>query len=235
MTALRLFHRLVRMATTGPPHRASRTEPTHHSRSRETPMTSVSQLATSVNADVTPSIGQFAQQKLHPAILALDLGTTTGWAIGGGSGQHHQRHHIIPAEPLRRRRHALSALPQLARSDRHRCWRHRCRVLRRSAPQHAGTDAAHVYGGFLATLTAWCEEAGIAYQGVPVGTIKRHVDRQGQCRQGRRHRCHPRARLQSRRRQRGRCARHPAVGQRDPRRCAMNGEAMLKEAANGRR
>ena len=50
-------------------------------------MTSVSRLATSVNADVTPSIGQFAQQKLPPAILALDLGTTTGWAIGGGSGQ----------------------------------------------------------------------------------------------------------------------------------------------------
>lgn len=39
--------------------------------------------------------------------------------------------------------------------------------------RHRGTDAAHVYGGLLAMLTAWCEENGIPYQGVPVGTIKR--------------------------------------------------------------
>ena len=34
--------------------------------------------------------------------------------------------------------------------------------------RHAGTDAAHLYGGFLATLTSWCEQHGIAYQGVPM-------------------------------------------------------------------
>lgn len=45
--------------------------------------------------------------------------------------------------------------------------------------RHVGTDAAHLYGGFLATLTAWCEEHGIPYQGVPVGTIKRHVTGKG--------------------------------------------------------
>ena len=45
--------------------------------------------------------------------------------------------------------------------------------------RHAGTDAAHVYGGFLATLTAWCEQHGIAYQGVPVGTIKRYATGKG--------------------------------------------------------
>ena len=37
-------------------------------------MMSVSQLAASVNADVPPSIGRFAQQKHHFTILALDLG-----------------------------------------------------------------------------------------------------------------------------------------------------------------
>jgi len=41
--------------------------------------------------------------------------------------------------------------------------------------RHAGTDAAHVYGGLLATLTAWCEEADIPYMGVPVGAIKKHA------------------------------------------------------------
>ena len=45
--------------------------------------------------------------------------------------------------------------------------------------RHAGTDAAHIYGGFLACLGAWCEEHAIAYQGVPVGTIKRFATGKG--------------------------------------------------------
>src|SRR4029078_2415372 len=45
--------------------------------------------------------------------------------------------------------------------------------------RHAGTDAAHIYGGLLATLTAWCEQRRIAYQGVPVGTIKRFIAGKG--------------------------------------------------------
>ena len=39
--------------------------------------------------------------------------------------------------------------------------------------RHAGTDAAHVYGGLVASLTALSEERGVAYRGVPVGTCKR--------------------------------------------------------------
>ena len=45
--------------------------------------------------------------------------------------------------------------------------------------RHLGVDAAHAYGGFLATLTSWCELQKIPYQGVPVGTIKRHVTGKG--------------------------------------------------------
>ena len=45
--------------------------------------------------------------------------------------------------------------------------------------RHAGTDAAHVYGGLLATLTSWCEHHQIAYEGVPVGTIKKHATGKG--------------------------------------------------------
>jgi len=40
--------------------------------------------------------------------------------------------------------------------------------------RHAAVDAAHAYGGFLATLTAWCEGRNVPYRGVPVGVIKRH-------------------------------------------------------------
>jgi Holliday junction resolvasome RuvABC endonuclease subunit len=45
--------------------------------------------------------------------------------------------------------------------------------------RHASTDSAHVYGGLMATLTAWCEHHNIAYQGVPVGTIKKHATGKG--------------------------------------------------------
>jgi hypothetical protein len=38
---------------------------------------------------------------------------------------------------------------------------------------------APIHGGLLATLTAWCEQHGIPYQGVPVGTIKRHITGKG--------------------------------------------------------
>jgi Holliday junction resolvasome RuvABC endonuclease subunit len=45
--------------------------------------------------------------------------------------------------------------------------------------RHAGVDAAHAYGGFMAHLTAWCEHHQIPYQGVPVGTIKKHATGKG--------------------------------------------------------
>ncbi len=45
--------------------------------------------------------------------------------------------------------------------------------------RHAGTTAAHVYGGFLGQMSAWAEENKIPYQGVPVGTIKRHATGKG--------------------------------------------------------
>ena len=45
--------------------------------------------------------------------------------------------------------------------------------------RHLGTSASHAYGGFLAHLTAWAEANKIPYQGVPVGTIKRHVTGKG--------------------------------------------------------
>jgi hypothetical protein len=45
--------------------------------------------------------------------------------------------------------------------------------------RHAGTDASHIYGGLMATLTAWAELRGVLYEGVPVGTIRRHASGKG--------------------------------------------------------
>ncbi len=44
---------------------------------------------------------------------------------------------------------------------------------------HRGVDAAHVYGGLVATLTAWCEHHDVPYAGVPVGTWKRGLTGKG--------------------------------------------------------
>lgn len=41
------------------------------------------------------------------------------------------------------------------------------------------TAVAHTYGGFLGTLQVFCEYNNIPYQGVPVGTIKKHITGKG--------------------------------------------------------
>ena len=108
----------------------------------------------------------------HPdlTVLALDLGTTTGWALRsmgmtttGCLSLKSSRFDGGGMRYLRFRRW----LEQL-QSDAGPIGAVYFEEIRR----HVGTDAAHVYGGLLGQLTAWCEEQGVAYQGVPVGTIK---------------------------------------------------------------
>jgi len=112
------------------------------------------------------------------AILALDLGTTTGWALRGSDG-------IITTGTISFRpgrfdgggMRYLRFTKWLAEMERlagkiAAIWFEEVR-------RHAGTDAAHVYGGFMATLTAWAELRGVPYEGVPVGTIKRHATGKG--------------------------------------------------------
>ena len=40
------------------------------------------------------------------------------------------------------------------------------RIVFEEVRRHVGTDAAHVFGGLLATLTAWAEMHSIPYEGV---------------------------------------------------------------------
>jgi len=46
---------------------------------------------------------------------------------------------------------------------------------------HKGVNAAHVYGGVIATLQAWCETREIPYTAIPVGTIKKRATGNGNC------------------------------------------------------
>ena len=114
----------------------------------------------------------------EPSILCLDLGTQAGWALrsddgtvtSGSESFHPQRFEGGGMRYLRFKRW-LTELKQLTDSlDA---------VYFEEVRRHAGVDAAHAYGGFMAHLTAWCEHHEIPYQGVPVGTIKKHATGKG--------------------------------------------------------
>ena len=112
------------------------------------------------------------------ALLALDLGTTTGWALRAPDGLITSG--TVSFRPSRydgggmrylRFTNWLTELDQLS-GPIAAIWYEEVR-------RHVGTDAAHVYGGLMATLTAWAELRGVPYQGVPVGTIKIHATGKG--------------------------------------------------------
>ena len=111
-------------------------------------------------------------------ILALDLGTTTGWALRGSDG-----HITSGSESFRPQRFEGGGMRFL----RFKRWLTELKAVAdgidalhfEEVRRHVSTDAAHAYGGFLATLTAWCEHHQIPYQGVPVGTIKKHATGKG--------------------------------------------------------
>jgi Holliday junction resolvasome RuvABC endonuclease subunit len=111
-------------------------------------------------------------------ILALDLGTTTGWALRGSDG-------VITSGSANFRPQRFEGGGM--RFLRFKRWLAELKDMTggvdalhfEEVRRHVSTDAAHAYGGFLATLTAWCENHQIPYQGVPVGTIKKHATGKG--------------------------------------------------------
>lgn len=111
------------------------------------------------------------------SILALDLGTNTGWVVRGAKGAS-----VHGVWNLKGGRHEGGGMRGL-RFRGHLEEVHRLTPLKavfyEEVRRHAGTDAAHVYGGLLMILQAFCEENGIPYEGVPVQTIKKHVTGKG--------------------------------------------------------
>ncbi|MBE7418090.1 MAG: hypothetical protein HS128_10120 [Ideonella sp.] len=112
------------------------------------------------------------------AILALDLGTSTGWALRTADGRV-----TSGTQSFKPGRYEGGGMRYL----RFRRWLTEMKAVSdglsavyfEEVRRHVGVDAAHVYGGLLATLTAWCEHHQIPYSGVPVGTIKRHATGKG--------------------------------------------------------
>ncbi len=110
-------------------------------------------------------------------ILALDLGTTTGFALFNPPGAM-----ISGTWNLKPGRFDGGGMRFVK-------FRGRLKELLAAAPitqvyfeevrRHAGTDAAHVYGGLMGHLTEWCESHKIPYEGVSVGSIKKSFTGKG--------------------------------------------------------
>ncbi|MBT2746191.1 MULTISPECIES: hypothetical protein [unclassified Lysobacter] len=109
--------------------------------------------------------------------LALDLGTTMGWALTRGgqisSGTQAFKPSRFEGGGMRFLRFGRWLDETLAFVG------HVEAIYFEEVRRHLGVDAAHAYGGFLAQLTAWCERHAIPYQGVPVGTIKKFATGKG--------------------------------------------------------
>lgn len=109
-------------------------------------------------------------------LLALDLGTTTGFCVGHAGALVSGTANFKPG------RYDGGGM----RFVKFRKWLNELKaaypvdgVYFEEVRRHAGTDAAHVYGGLMATLQAWCEENGLPYEGVPVGEIKKSATGRG--------------------------------------------------------
>ena len=112
------------------------------------------------------------------AILALDLGQKTGWAVRNADGAIASG--TVEFKPGRFEGGGMVYL-------RFRAWLQEVdetaggvgAVYFEEVHSHRGVAAAHAYGGFLAHLTAWAEANKIPYAGVPIATIKRHATGRG--------------------------------------------------------
>ena len=107
-------------------------------------------------------------------ILALDLGTQTGWAMKCDAGIK------SGSVSFGTKRNEGGGMRYL----RFKRWldsiNHGITEIHfEEVRGHTGTQAAHVYGGLMGTLTAWCEEHSIPYSSVPVGVIKKSATGKG--------------------------------------------------------
>jgi hypothetical protein len=125
-----------------------------------------------------PALALATSSPSGKAILALDLGQKTGWAVRNADGAIASG--TAEFKPGRWEGRGMVFL-------RFRAWLQEVdetagglgAVYFEEVRFHAGVTAAHAYGGYLAHLTAWAEMNKIPYRGVPVGTINRHVTGRG--------------------------------------------------------
>lgn len=104
--------------------------------------------------------------------LALDLGTHTGWAWSDGNGLV-----ISGTWDFTTKRHTGGGMKYVRFKDCLDGQKAKFgvdQIFFEEVRRHAGTQAAHVYGGFKAHLEAWCEVSQVPYESVPVSQIKKY-------------------------------------------------------------
>lgn len=110
-----------------------------------------------------------------PLTFGFDLGTKTGFALHDGD-----KLSVVSSINFKSKTHAdlwarvfrsFSELI-LARSEQDL-------VVYEEVRRHLGTDAAHLYGGFLAMLNLASKQNGVRCVGVPVGTLKKFATGKG--------------------------------------------------------
>lgn len=106
------------------------------------------------------------------SLLALDLGTRTGWAISREDGAIRSGEWNLGN--IGRAREGLRFLLFRASLIGVRDTYGTNRVVYEDvAFIQAGQKAAHLYGGWKAILLSWCETHDIPYDGVHTGTLKK--------------------------------------------------------------
>lgn len=112
-------------------------------------------------------------------ILAIDPGAKTGWAVATSRGPM-----TSGTENLTAKRHQgggmrfIKFTRLLERLTREYPI---TEIYYEEVRHHAAVLAAHSYGGYQATLQAFCDNPDnpTPYQSVPVGTIKKHATGKG--------------------------------------------------------
>lgn len=130
-------------------------------------------------------------------ILALDLGTYAGWALGSDENANDATgvcslmmrgswdFSFAKKDVTKGRRHFDGGGPRytkfIERLDKLHAAVPFERVVFEEVRRHKGVIAAQIYGGLMATLQAWCErqEPPIPYEGVAVQAIKKFATGKG--------------------------------------------------------
>lgn len=105
------------------------------------------------------------------SILALDLGTRTGWAYATNIGTILSG--VWDFKPGKFDGGGMRFLRFQRMLDEFKGNVPIGAIYYEGVRAHRGVDAAHVYGGLMATLQAWCEVNKTPCEGVGVGEIKR--------------------------------------------------------------
>lgn len=114
-------------------------------------------------------------------VIGIDPGSMCGWALVDEAGKRQasgvwdlraRRHEGGGMRYLRVRRYLEELLDH---AEGHRSPVVAYEEVRR----HRGTDAAHVYGGIVASIVTVCEERKVPYAAIPVGTVKRTATGRG--------------------------------------------------------